>query len=85
MLFLAGPPPLPEYLTTKTKYVVGEPVKKVAWSKINPQTIKKDSLWAAIDEKHCQNKAFFTAIKENFSTKTVSSMFRNADQSFSEN
>jgi hypothetical protein len=70
-----GPPPLPEYLRPKQKYVVGEAVKKVTWNKINPQTIKKDSIWANLDEKHCQNKAFFTAIKENFSTKSAPSMY----------
>jgi len=62
---------LPEYLPAKQKYVVGEAVKKVAWNKINPQSIKKDSVWATIDEKHFQNKAFFTAIKENFATKSA--------------
>jgi hypothetical protein len=65
---------LPEYLSAKQKYVVGEPVKRVAWNKINPQTIKKDSIWATIDEKHCQNKSFFTSIKENFATKSVPGM-----------
>ena len=78
-----GPPPKPEYLPEKTKYVVGEPVKKLAWNKINPQSIKKESLWTSINEKNCQDKAFFTAIKENFSTKTVSSMYRNPEQSSS--
>ena len=62
---------MPDYLPKKEKYVVGEPVKKVAWNKINPQTIKKDSVWATIDEKNCQNRAFFTAIKDNFATKTT--------------
>ena len=70
---VSGPPPLPDYLPSKQKYVVGEPVKKVAWNKINPQTIKKESLWANIDEKRCQNKDFFLSIKENFATKTVPS------------
>ena len=51
----------------------GEPVKKVAWNKINPQTIKKESLWTSIDEKRCQNKDFFLSIKENFATKTAPS------------
>lgn len=72
MTFL-GPPPLPDYLPTKQKYVVGEPVKKIAWNKINPQTIKKESLWASIDEKRCQNKDFFVSIKENFATKAAPS------------
>jgi len=66
---------LPEYLPTKQKYVVGEAVKKVTWNKINPHTIKKDSIWANIDEKNFQNKAFFASIKENFSTKSVPSMY----------
>jgi hypothetical protein len=66
---------LPEYLPTKQKYVVGEAVKKVAWNKINPQIIKKDSIWANIDEKNFQNKAFFSTIKENFSTKSAPSMY----------
>ena len=72
MTFL-GLPPLPDYLPTKQKYVVGEPVKKVTWNKINPQTIKKESLWASIDEKRCQNKDFFASIKENFATKAAPS------------
>ena len=71
--FVSGPPPLPDYLPTKQKYVVGEPVKKIAWNKINPQTIKKESLWASMDEKRCQNKDFFLTIKENFATKAAPS------------
>ena len=71
--FFSGPPPLPDYLPTKQKYVVGEPVKKIAWNKVNPQTIKKESLWASIDEKRCQNKDFFLSIKENFATKAAPS------------
>jgi hypothetical protein len=70
-----GPPPLPEYLQAKEKYVVGEAVKKVSWNKINPQSIKRDSIWTNIDEKNCQNKAFFTSIKENFATKTVPGLY----------
>ncbi|CAF3991723.1 unnamed protein product [Rotaria magnacalcarata] len=66
-----GPPPIPEYLPKKQKYVVGEAVKKVAWNKINPQSIKKESIWANIDEKNFQNKAFFTTIKDNFATKSA--------------
>ncbi len=66
---------MPEYLPTKQKYVVGEAVKKVTWNKINPQTIKKESIWANLDEKNFQNKAFFTSIKENFSTKSAPSMY----------
>ncbi|CAF0794794.1 unnamed protein product [Rotaria sp. Silwood1] len=66
-----GPPPVPEYLPKKQKYVVGEAVKKVAWNKINPQSIKKESIWANVDEKNFQNKAFFTTIKENFATKSA--------------
>jgi hypothetical protein len=65
---------LPDYLTAKQKYVVGEAVKKVTWNKINPQSIKKDSVWANIDEKNFQNKAFFTTIKENFGTKSAPGM-----------
>ncbi len=74
---------MPEYLTPKQKYVVGETVKKVSWNKINPQAIKKDSIWANIDEKNFQNKTFFTAIKENFATKSVPSMYLLSDQSIS--
>ncbi len=66
---------MPEYLPTKQKYVVGEAVKKVSWNKINPQTIKKDSLWAKMDEKNFQNKAFFSTIKENFATKSAPGMY----------
>jgi hypothetical protein len=65
---------LPEYLPKKPKYVITEPVKKVAWNKINPQTIKKESLWADLDEKQFQNKALFSAIKENFATKSAPGM-----------
>ncbi|CAF1261613.1 unnamed protein product [Rotaria magnacalcarata] len=68
---MPGPPPIPEYLPKKQKYVVGEAVKKVAWNKINPQSIKKESIWANIDEKNFQNKAFFTTIKDNFATKSA--------------
>ncbi|CAF3987682.1 unnamed protein product [Adineta steineri] len=66
-----GPPPMPEYLRPKQKYVVGEAVKKVAWNKINPQSIKKESIWANIDEKNFQNKDFFSTIKQNFATKSA--------------
>ncbi|CAF0779717.1 unnamed protein product [Adineta ricciae] len=66
-----GPPPLPDFLPTKQKYVVGEAVKKVAWNKINPQSIKKDSIWANLDEKNFQKKDLFAAIKQNFATKSA--------------
>lgn len=49
-------------------------MKKVAWNKINPQSIKKESIWANMDEKNFQNKAFFTAIKDNFATKSAPGM-----------
>jgi hypothetical protein len=75
---------LPEYLIPKQKYVVGDAVKKVAWNKINPQSIKKDSIWANIDEKNFQNNAFFTTIKENFATKSVPGMYLLSDQSISQ-
>jgi len=58
-------------------------VKKVAWNKINPQTIKKDSIWANIDEKHFQNKELFSAIKQNFATKSTPSMYSRCNQSMS--
>ena len=66
---------VPEYLSSKERYVVGEPVKKVNWSKIPAQSIKKDSLWATLNEKNCQNKAFFSSIKENFSMKTAPGLY----------
>jgi len=48
---------------------------QVSWNKINPQSIKRDSIWRNINEKNCQNKAFFTSIKENFATKTVPGLY----------
>ena len=50
-------------------------MKQVRWAKINPQSIKKESIWASLDEKNYQNKAFFTSIKENFATKTAPGLF----------
>ncbi len=58
-------------------------MKKVAWNKINPQSIKKDSIWANIDEKHFQNKELFSAIKQNFATKSTPSMYSRCNQSMS--
>lgn len=49
-------------------------MKKIAWNKINPQQIKKESIWATLDEKNFQNKAFFNGIKENFATKSAPGM-----------
>ncbi|CAF1162558.1 unnamed protein product, partial [Didymodactylos carnosus] len=79
MTVALGPPPLPEYLPKKQKYVVGETVKKVNWDKVNPHEIKKESLWANIDEKKYQDKTFFSSLKENFATKSVPGKGPNID------
>ncbi|CAF3703229.1 unnamed protein product [Rotaria sp. Silwood1] len=63
------PPQLPQYLRKKQKYAVTEPVKKVQWSKINPHTIKKDSMWVHVDEEKYVNDELFSDIRKNFASK----------------
>ncbi|CAF0761742.1 unnamed protein product [Didymodactylos carnosus] len=79
-----GPPPLPDYLPAKHKYTVDEAIKKVNWNKVNPHLIKKESLWANIDETKYQNKTFFSSLKENFSTKSAAVKGLNTDLSENE-
>ncbi|CAF3047800.1 unnamed protein product [Rotaria sp. Silwood2] len=66
-----APPQLPQYLRKKQKYAVTEPVKKVQWSKINPHTIKKDSMWVHVDEEKYVNDELFSDIRKNFASKVA--------------
>ncbi|UJR31086.1 hypothetical protein I4U23_018594 [Adineta vaga] len=64
-------PQLPQYLRKKQKYAVTEPVKKVQWSKINPHTIKKDSMWVHVDEEKYISDELFSDIRKNFASKVA--------------
>ncbi|CAF2133808.1 unnamed protein product [Rotaria magnacalcarata] len=68
-----APPQLPQYLCKKQKYSITEPVKKVQWSKINPYTIKKDSMWVNVDEGKYVNDSLFCDIRKNFASKAAPS------------
>ncbi|CAF1199407.1 unnamed protein product [Rotaria sp. Silwood1] len=68
-----APPQLPQYLCKKQKYSVTEPVKKVQWSKINPYTIKKESIWVNVDEAKYVNDTLFSDIRKNFASKVAPS------------
>ncbi|CAF1083434.1 unnamed protein product [Adineta ricciae] len=65
----SAPLQLPQYLRKKRKYSVIEPVKKVQWSKINPYTIKKESMWVNVDEEKYVNDVLFSDIRKNFASK----------------
>ncbi|CAF0999006.1 unnamed protein product [Adineta steineri] len=69
----SAPPQLPQYLRKKQKYAVTEPVKKVQWSKINPYTIKKESMWVNVDEEKYVNDTLFSDIRKNFASKIIPS------------
>ncbi|CAF2976328.1 unnamed protein product [Rotaria sp. Silwood2] len=69
-----APPQLPQYLCKKQKYSVTEPVKKVQWSKVNPYTIKKDSIWVNVDEAKYVNDTLFSDIRKNFASKIAPSI-----------
>ncbi|UJR15581.1 hypothetical protein I4U23_002517 [Adineta vaga] len=69
----SAPLQLPQYLRKKQKYCVTEPVKKVQWSKINPYTIKKDSMWVGVDEDKYVNDVLFSDIRKNFASKIIPS------------
>ncbi|CAF0923074.1 unnamed protein product [Adineta ricciae] len=66
-----GPPQLPQYLRKKQKYAITESVKKVQWSKINPHTIKKDSMWVHVDEEKYISDELFSDIRKNFASKVA--------------
>ncbi|CAF1020014.1 unnamed protein product [Rotaria sordida] len=68
-----APPQLPQYLCKKQKYSVTEPIKKVQWSKVNPYTIKKESIWVNVDEAKYVNDTLFSDIRKNFASKVAPS------------
>ncbi|CAF0786712.1 unnamed protein product, partial [Adineta ricciae] len=79
----SAPLQLPQYLRKKRKYSVIEPVKKVQWSKINPYTIKKESMWVNVDEEKYVNDVLFSDIRKNFASKitpSISFLFFNENQ-----